>query len=50
MYANHVYNVYERHAYKMIYRRYTSIRWLFIRCISCEMHAYKRHAYSQMYI
>ena len=49
MYANHVYDVYERHVYEMAYKRYTPIRWLSMGYIPCEMHAYERHAYGQMY-
>ena len=50
MYANHVYDVYERHAYEMAYGRCTPMRWLSMGCILCEMHVYERHAYDQMYI
>ena len=50
IYANHAYNVYERHAYEMAYRKYTFIKWLSMGYIPYKMHVYERHAYNQIYI
>ena len=50
IYVNHVYDVYERHVYEIVYGRCTLMRWLFMGCIPCEMHVYERHAYGQIYI